>query len=606
MEPGSVRKTGRRSGLWADIGFPLAVFLVALSVRLLYLFQIESIPLFYYLGGDARVYDEWAQRIASGDWLGREVFYQAPLYPYFLALLQSVFGHDLWTIRIIQAILGALSCSLLYWVGKSFFSPEAGVVAGFILALYAPAIFYGGLIQKAVLSLFLTLVLLLFLGRAQLHPRWHGWLFAGLTLALLALTRENALVWLFVLPLWIWLRFTDRAPRIRLRWLGVFFLGAALMLLPVGLRNLFVGGDFALTTSQLGPNFYIGNNPTADGTYGPLRAGRGSPQYERQDATELAEKALGRPLSPNEVSRYWMRRSWDHIRSEPLDWLGLMAKKWLLVWNVREVEDYDDFYLYQHWSWLLKGLAWTNHFGVLASLAAIGCFLTWRTRRRLSLLYLLLMTFALSVALIYVFGRYRFPMVVFLSLFAGAGLIEGYKALKEGRRRDVFVAVALALATAIMAHWPVAGWPGPSASGYLNLGSSLAKQGRSDEAVEYLRQAVALDEHFAEAHYDLAIVLTIREDLSGAIRHFQRALEIDPAYAKAHAALAIALASRGELDEAIEHFRAAIRIEPQFVEAHEGLGRALALQGKRDEAVSHYEEAIRILQSRAKSASLNR
>ncbi len=35
--------------------------------------------------GDSRAYDEWARRIAAGDWIGREVFYQAPLYPYFLA-----------------------------------------------------------------------------------------------------------------------------------------------------------------------------------------------------------------------------------------------------------------------------------------------------------------------------------------------------------------------------------------------------------------------------------------------------------------------------------------------------------------------------------------
>lgn len=528
------------------------------------------------------------------------MFYQAPLYPYFLALLQFVFGHDLWVMRVAQAFLGALSCGLLYWVGKFFFSSGVGLAAGFMLALYAPAIYYDGLIQKAPLSLFLTTLVVFFLGRSQSRPSWQLWSLAGATLALLGLTRENALVWVFVLPIWIWFYFADQARYRRLGWMGVFLLGVTLVLLPVGLRNFFVGGDFALTTSQLGPNVYIGNNPNADGTYRPLRVGRGSPQYERQDATELAEKAVSRPLSPNEVSRYWLRRSWDYISSQPLDWLGLMAKKWLLVWNVREIEDYDDFYLYQQWSWLLRGLAWTNHFGVLTTLAVVGCFLTWRAPRQLSLLYLLLLTFALSVTLIYIFGRYRFPMVVFLSLFAGAGLIEGYKALKEGRQKEAFVAVALLLATAIMVHWPVAGWPGPSASGYLNLGSSLAKQGRHEEAVEYLRKAIALDADLAEAHYDLGIVLTIRGDLPDAVGHLRRALEVDPTYAKAHAALGIALVSQGVLPEAIGHLREAIRTEPEFVEAHETLARALSLRGNKEEALTHYEEAVRILQYRAK------
>ena len=55
-------------------------------------------------------------------------------------------------------------------------------------------------------------------------------------------------------------------------------------------RNSYVGGGFYLTTSQFGPNFYIGNNPTADGTYESLRWPRLT-AYERQDATELAERA---------------------------------------------------------------------------------------------------------------------------------------------------------------------------------------------------------------------------------------------------------------------------------------------------------------------------
>jgi hypothetical protein len=65
------------------------------------------------------------------------------------------------------------------------------------------------------------------------------------------------------------------------------------------------GGGFFLTTSQFGPNFYIGNNPSADGTYQSLRFGRGAPEFERQDATELAEATRSAArLSPAEVSSF--------------------------------------------------------------------------------------------------------------------------------------------------------------------------------------------------------------------------------------------------------------------------------------------------------------
>ena len=113
----------------------------------------------------------------------------------------------------------------------------------------------------------------------------------------LALTRENALVFIAVLLAWSLVGVDRGRPGVerrttnvdRLRGAAVFLAGIAIVLVPVAARNAYVGGGFYLTTSQFGPNFYIGNNPSADGTYQSLRFGRGAPEYERQDATELAE-----------------------------------------------------------------------------------------------------------------------------------------------------------------------------------------------------------------------------------------------------------------------------------------------------------------------------
>nr|MDQ3421540.1 hypothetical protein [Acidobacteriota bacterium] len=57
----------------------VALFAVAMAVRLLHVWAIHSTPFFDVLLGDARGYDAWAQRLASGDWVGTDVFYQAPL-----------------------------------------------------------------------------------------------------------------------------------------------------------------------------------------------------------------------------------------------------------------------------------------------------------------------------------------------------------------------------------------------------------------------------------------------------------------------------------------------------------------------------------------------
>src|SRR5262249_259203 len=154
------------------------------------------------------------------------------------------------------------------------------------------------------------------------------WFALGLSMGALALTRENALVFIVVIIAWALTANPDSRPanpesRIpnplsaRATRAAVFVAGLAVLLVPVAARNAYVGGGFYITTSQAGPNFYIGNNPQSDGTYQSLRFGRGAPEYERQDATDLAEHALGRALTPGEVSSYWFDKAMDFITSQP-------------------------------------------------------------------------------------------------------------------------------------------------------------------------------------------------------------------------------------------------------------------------------------------------
>ena len=179
------------------------VWVTAFVIRLIYLWQIRSAPYFETLLGDARGYDAWAQRIAAGDWIGEGVFYQAPLYPYFLGVMYSLVGRDLFLVRVCQAMLGAAGCALLALAGRRLHSEKVGVIGGFGLAIYAPAIFFDGLLQKSVLDvLFVALVLWIFSGIIDEPARRSRWFSLGLALGVLALTRENAL--LLVVPIVLW------------------------------------------------------------------------------------------------------------------------------------------------------------------------------------------------------------------------------------------------------------------------------------------------------------------------------------------------------------------------------------------------------------------
>jgi Tfp pilus assembly protein PilF/4-amino-4-deoxy-L-arabinose transferase-like glycosyltransferase len=578
---------------YSDRTLFVAVVVCAFFVRLVYLFQIESIPLFYHLPGDPRTYDQWAQHIAAGYGLGQGVFYQTPLYPCFLALLQLWFGHNLWSIRVAQIFLGAVACGLVFWAAKSLFSRGAAVAAGLIVSLYAPAIFYNGLIDKPALDLFLIGLLLVLLSRALKNFHWANWIGLGLVLALLGLSRENALLLAPVILVWIWIYFRDRPMRTRLNGAGIFVLGLMLVLLSVGLRNLFIGGEFTLTTSQLGPNFFIGNNPDADGTYASIRAAQGVAQFERKEATRLAERAEGRPLSSREVSRYWLARSWDYIRSQPLGWLALMGKKWLVVWNVREIEDSDDFYLYQKWSRLLRVLGSINHFGLLAPLAAVGIFLTWSESRRLWLFYASLFTLAFSVALFFVFGRYRFSMVPFLALFAGAGVVGAFDLFQRRGIRELLLSAAIASIVAVVVRLPVVDKAGLSAPGYNNLAIAFSEEGKTAEAIESLKQAVRLQPSYGVARFNLANLYAKAGRLEEAAEQQREAVRLYPHFAAARNNLGQILATQGDMAGAVEQFRKSLEVDPSLGDPHFNLGVILGKQGRTEEALYHFGRVLK-------------
>jgi len=579
---------------WPNIACFWGIFACAFILRLGYLLQIESIPLFYHLAGDGRTYDEWAQRIAAGDWLGQGVFYQAPLYPYFLGVLEFAFGHNLWLIRFLQIVLGALSCGLVYLVGQKLFSRKAGFAAGVLIASYAPAIFFDALIEKSILDLFLLSLLLLLLSRTIQEQNSIAWLAIGATLGLLGLSRENALILILVVGLWIGLYFSSKSVATRLCWVGLFLAGVLLVLVPVGVRNLTVGGEFKLTTSQFGPNFFIGNNPVADGTYNSIRNLLGEPHFEGADAARLAQRAIGRALTPGEVSDYWLDRSLDYVRSQPSHWLRLLGKKWLMVWNAREIEDSDDYYIYQQWSWLLSLLGWMNHFGTLAPLAAVGLWLSRKQWRQMWLLYVMMVALALSVAVFYVFGRYRFPLVPLLALFAGAGVGQIPTQFKAQAWRPLFAALCILVVSAAIVNWPIYGFSGPGAAGYNNLSNAYYKQARVDEAIKTALKALALEPDYGVAHFNLGNLYAGQGRFDLARRHFEKALRLYPNYAEAQSNFGQLIAERGDIEGGMPYFRRAIELNPSLSRAHLNLGVALAKLGRLDGAIRPLEEAARL------------
>jgi predicted TPR repeat methyltransferase len=122
-----------------------------------------------------------------------------------------------------------------------------------------------------------------------------------------------------------------------------------------------------------------------------------------------------------------------------------------------------------------------------------------------------------------------------------------------------------------------------------NLGSILFKQGRLDEAFGYFTSAILLEPQNAVYHNNLGNVYLNRKQLQDAACHFQKAAELDPKYSDAHNGMGIVLYELGQLEDAIRCYRCALELNPEHLIARINLGSVLAKQGRIVEALDQAE-----------------
>jgi len=575
-------------GAWLPFA---AILLLAFAFRFAYLLEATALPLFHTPISDAQAYWDWSDRIAAGDWLGDSVFYQAPLYPYFLALVKLVVGADPWNVRLIQIALGSLACGVLFLAGREFFSRRAGIVAGVLLALYPPAIFFDTLIQKANLGLVWMTLLLWLLARVQ--KRAGAWRTGatGLLLGLLMLTREETLLLVPVLAVWLLVGRPARSIGRRALGLGAFGLGLALVLLPVVWRNANVGGELVLTTSQAGTNFYIGNGPKAVGIYVPLKPGRGDPSYERADAIDLAEAALGRELTPQEVSSYWFDAAFAQIRSHPVQWLGLLLHKARLLVNWYEIPDAEDLYFFERSSHVLRVLGIALHLGVLLPLAAAGAVLCSARWRELAVLYAVLGALACGVIGFYLMARYRYPLVPGLALLGGAGLVAGFERVRARRWRDLAPAGGVLVAALALCNVTIYARDFQLAQSYHNSGVALEQQHRLAEAASAYREALRLQPSVVETWSALGEALRKLKRSDEAIDAFQEARRLQPEEWRHSLQIGVLWLEQQEFERAVGALRRATATAGAGDEAWKALASAAQNTGRWREASDAWRRA---------------
>ncbi|HMD38595.1 MAG TPA: tetratricopeptide repeat protein [Candidatus Acidoferrum sp.] len=129
---------------------------------------------------------------------------------------------------------------------------------------------------------------------------------------------------------------------------------------------------------------------------------------------------------------------------------------------------------------------------------------------------------------------------------------------------------------------------------HYNLAALLQMRGNLSGALLQFSEAVRIRPEDPIANNALGAVLLASGQVEGAIPHLKTALASRPDYFDAHYNLGNALASKGDFGGALTHFRAAVRLNPQDANAEANLGSALAETGNLKEARLHFERALQI------------
>jgi hypothetical protein len=246
-------------------------------------------------------------------------FGRAPGYPLFLAMLHvtEVVETVPARVKIAQSLIGAVGVWLIAMIAGRAAGPGGAVTAAAIAAVYPPLVFMPAYALSETLYSTVALAGAWVLGpMAVTVPNRRTvtvTVLAALLTGLAILVRPAMLFFVPFAAGWmIWKR--------EARLAAIFALVTLASIAPWTMRNARVYGRFVLVASEGGVTFWTGNNPFARGE-GDLAA---NPDMKR---AELELRNRYASLSPEQREPLYYREAFSWIRSHPLDWTVLLARK---------------------------------------------------------------------------------------------------------------------------------------------------------------------------------------------------------------------------------------------------------------------------------------
>jgi tetratricopeptide (TPR) repeat protein len=127
-----------------------------------------------------------------------------------------------------------------------------------------------------------------------------------------------------------------------------------------------------------------------------------------------------------------------------------------------------------------------------------------------------------------------------------------------------------------------------------SLGSVVAAQGRTSEAIALFRRALDRDPQSPRAWTQLGVVLFARHDFGSAVDALRQALALDPDNLSARRHLFLTWLARGRRDDAERELEHVLRIAPQHVESIVDMAILHLNRGEFDAALARLDAALTV------------
>jgi 4-amino-4-deoxy-L-arabinose transferase-like glycosyltransferase len=419
-------------------------------------------------------YFEWMKSMAPMEtwhrwWGGKEIFQQAPLYPYWVAGLAVVSNNSVGFVIFVQLIAGALHPLVIFRLAERVFDARVGLVAAALTAFYGPFILHQGVLLRDWLPPLMEPLALVVLLGARASGRPVHWLLAGAALGVAVLAKESMLLFMPMVMLWLLVEYRGAWKRAAMSG-AVLVLGLVLALSPLFFRNYMVGAPLFAISNRSAEGFIVGNAADA------FPVGATVPASMK----DILARSDGRVPA-------LIRHTLGTYQG---DWLKFVA---LQLFKLRALVDPLEVPNNVGLSYGLEispALWFTLRYGIIFPIGIAGFFLSLRSWRR----HLLLALYALSTVggliAATILARYRLVLVPPLMIYGATGLVSLVDAIRTKQRGMAKVYLGLVLILAVIQH-VVLPFPGMREApdyvihsyDYFNAAEIYAADSRPDQAV---------------------------------------------------------------------------------------------------------------------------